>query len=104
MTIEPRPIRRPCSRLSSAIASPIRVPPDQSLTAAAARASARSESRPRSSRVTRVSRVPNTNASTRARAATHACMYCRSMPLYGAIEPLTSQISTSRRGRIACSR
>ena len=29
-TIDPRPIRRPCSRLSSAIASPIRVPPDQS--------------------------------------------------------------------------
>ena len=36
-TIAPRPIRRPCSRLSSASASPIRVPPDQSATASAAR-------------------------------------------------------------------
>ena len=51
---------------------------------------------PRSSRVTRVSRVPNANASTRARAATHACMYCSSIRAYGAIEPLTSQTSTSR--------
>ena len=45
--------------------SPIRVPPAQSLTESATRASARSRSRSRSSRVTRVSRVPNTNDSVR---------------------------------------
>ena len=51
----------------------------QSFAAAAARSRARSGSRPASSAVTRVSRVPNTNASTRLRAATHACMYWSSM-------------------------
>ena len=44
----------------------MRVPPDQSATRSAARCSARSGSRPASSRVMRVSRVPNANASTRA--------------------------------------
>ena len=82
----------------------MRVPPDQSWTASAARRSARSGSRPDSSRVTRVSRVPNTNASTRARAATAACRYWSSIRAYGAIEPETSHTSTSRRGRSAGSR
>ena len=45
--------------------SPMRVPPAQSLTVSATRASARSRSLSRSSRVTRVSRVPNTNDSAR---------------------------------------
>ena len=44
----------------------MRVPPDQSSTRSAARASARSGSRPASSRVIRVSRVPKAKASTRA--------------------------------------
>ncbi len=47
----------------------------------------------------RVSRVPNTNASTRARPATQACTYWSSMRAYGDIEPETSQTSTRRRGR-----
>ena len=42
---DPRPRRRPCTRLSVEIASPMRVPPDQSTTAADARSSARSGSR-----------------------------------------------------------
>ena len=56
----------------------MRVPPDQSSTAwpRAARAVGVAAG---GSRVTRVSRVPNTNASTRARAATEACMYISSM-------------------------
>ena len=45
--------------------SPIRVPPAQSVTDSATRASARSRSRSRSRRVTRVSRVPKTNDSVR---------------------------------------
>ncbi len=43
----------------------MRVPPDQSVTVAATRSSARSRSRSRSRRVTRVRRVPKTNASVR---------------------------------------
>ena len=70
------------------------------MTAAAARSSARSWSRPASSWVIRVRRVPNANASTRRRAATQACMYCSSIRAYGAIEPDTSQTSTSWRGRV----
>ena len=89
------------SRLSSASAAPIRVPPAKSVTAAAARSSARSWSRPPSSLVIRVSRVPNANASTRRRAATDACMYWISIRAYGVIEPDTSHTSTSGRGRRA---
>ena len=80
------------------------MPPDQSDTAAAARATAASGSRPPSSRVTRVRRVPNTNASTRRRAATHACMYWSSMRAYGSIEPDTSHTSTTGRGFTSGSR
>ena len=47
----------------------MRVPPSQSSTCVADLASARSGSCVRSVRVTRVSRVPNTNASTRRPAA-----------------------------------
>ena len=54
----PRPAQVECARRI-----PDRVPPDQSLTASEARASARSGSRARSSRVTRVRCVPKTNAS-----------------------------------------
>ena len=49
--------------------------------------------------VSRVIRVPNANASTRARAATLACTYWSSRRAYGAIEPETSRTSTTRRGR-----
>ena len=47
----------------------------------------------------RVSRVPSANASTRARPTTAACRNRRSARAYGSIEPLTSQSSTTRRGR-----
>ena len=84
------------ARLSSASAAPIRVPPEKSVTASAARSSARSWSRPPSSLVIRVSRVPNANASTRRRAATDACRYWSSIRAYGVIEPDTSHTSTTR--------
>ena len=70
-TTAPRPMRRPCSRLSCAsdVADPRAARP-VARRASAARRSARSGSRPASSRVMRVRRVPNANASTRRRAAT----------------------------------
>ena len=61
----------------------MRVPPPRSTTAPVARASARSTSRPASSWVIRVRRVPNAKASTRRRAATAACTYCSSIRAYG---------------------
>ena len=85
-------------RLSSAIEAPIRVPPEKSTTAAVARRSASSWSRPASSRVMRVSRVPKANASTRRRAATDAWRYCIIARAYGVIEPDTSSTSTTGRG------
>jgi len=51
--------------LNDSIASPMRVPPDQSSTDAVTRLSAASTSWLRSRRVMRVSRVAKTNASTR---------------------------------------
>ena len=60
-----RSVRRAQCWLNVRKDSPIRVPPAQSFTVSATRASARSRSRSRSSRVTRVSRVPNTNDSVR---------------------------------------
>ena len=60
-------------------ASPIRVPPRASCNATAARRSAASGSRPRSSCVIRVSRVAKANASTRRLAVTVACMYASSI-------------------------
>ena len=79
-------------------ARPVRRPPRR-------RARARGRGRGRRARgVTRVSRVPNANASTRARAATQACTYWSSIRAYGAIEPETSSTSTSRRGRCAGAR
>ena len=60
-----RSVRRAHLWLNSRNDSPIRVPPAQSVTASATRASARSRSRSCISRVTRVSRVPNTNDSVR---------------------------------------
>ena len=63
-TRAPRAIpRRPWRSLNALSASPIRVPLDQSGAAAAARWIARSGLRERSARVSRVSRVANTNAS-----------------------------------------
>ena len=56
--------RRPWRSLNAFSASPMRVPLDQSGAAAAARWIARSGWRPASARVSRVSRVANTNAST----------------------------------------
>ena len=55
--------RRPWRSLNARSASPMRVPLDQSGAAAAARWIARSGLRDASARVTRVSRVANTNAS-----------------------------------------
>ncbi len=55
--------RRPWRSLNALSASPMRVPLDQSGAAAAARWIARSGLRERSARVSRVSRVANTNAS-----------------------------------------
>src|SRR5919199_3784317 len=103
-TTEPRPSRRPWTRFKVAIDAPMRVPPDQSTTAADARSSARSGSRRPSSCVIRVSRVPNTNASTRRCVDTAACRYWSSIRAYGAIEPDTSQTSTSFRGPCTCAR
>ena len=60
-----RSVRRAHCWLNVRKLSPMRVPPAQSLTVSATRASARSRSRSRSSRVTRVSRVPKTNDSVR---------------------------------------
>ena len=60
-----RSARRAQCWLNSRNDSPIRVPPAQSVTVSATRSSARSRSRSRRSRVTRVSRVPNTNDSVR---------------------------------------
>ena len=63
-TTAPRAIpRRPWRSLNARSASPMRVPRDQSGAAAAARWIARSGERVASARVTRVSRVANTNAS-----------------------------------------
>ena len=64
-TPELRSVRRAHLWLNSRKLSPIRVPPAQSVTVSATRASARSRSRSFIIRVTRVSRVPNTNDSVR---------------------------------------
>ncbi len=58
-----RSVRRAQWWLNSRNDSPIRVPPAQSVTLSATRARARSRSRSFISRVTRVSRVPNTKDS-----------------------------------------
>ena len=66
----PRPMpRRPWRSVKQRSARPIRVPPDQSGITAAARSSARSGLALCSARVSRVSRVPNTNTSACARVA-----------------------------------
>ena len=82
----------------------MRVPPSQSSTCAPISASARSGSFVRSVRVTRVSRVPNTNVSTRRPAAIAAYANCINAREYGAIDPLMSRISTSGRLRVVRSR
>ena len=82
----------------------MRVPPSQSSTCAPISASARSGSFVRSVRVTRVSRVPNTNVSTRRPAAIAAYANCISAREYGAIDPLMSRMSTSGRLRVVRSR
>ena len=77
----------------------MRVPPAQSLTESATRASARSRSRSRSSRVTRVSRVPNTNDSVRTSdAADRAWTKRSSSREWRSIEPEMSHSTTSERG------
>ena len=91
--------RTPHRSLNARSPAPMRVPPDQSATAPAARASAASGSRDDSSRVMRVSRVPSANASTRPRPTTAAWRNRRSARAYGSIEPDTSHSSTMRRGR-----
>ena len=79
--------------------SPIRVPPAQSLTESATRASARSRSRSRSRRVTRVSRVPNTNDSVRTSDAADSAWTNRSSSReWRSIEPEMSHSTTSERG------
>ena len=80
----------------------MRVPPDQSATVAETRARPMSGSRPASSRVTRVSCVPNTNASTRTLATRPSAMTNRmSRREWRSIDPLMSQMTTMERGRIA---
>ncbi len=78
-----RRTRRAQRRLNVRNDSPIRVPPDQSLTVSATRVRARSRSRSRSSRVTRVRRVPNTKASVRTADAARAWLKRRSRPGHG---------------------
>ena len=75
----------------------MRVPPSQSSTMRPISCSARSGSLVRSVRVTRVSRVPKQNTSTRRPAAIAANANCMSAREYGAIEPEMSRISTSGR-------
>src|SRR5215207_4501486 len=82
-----------------AIAAPIRVPPDQSPTAALACSRARPTSRSWSVVVNRVSPVANTNASDSIPAATAARSEASRTRENRSIEPETSQSSTSRRGR-----
>ena len=81
--------------------SPMRVPPAQSLTASATRARARSRSRSLSSRVTRVSRVPNTNDSVRTSLAALSAWTNRSSRReWRSMDPLMSQMTTSERGSL----
>ena len=92
--------RTPHSSLNARNPSPRRVPPAQSTTRPAAACTAASGSRDDSSRVTRVSRVPSANASTRVRLTTAACTNRTNARAYGSMEPLTSSSSTSGRGRV----
>ena len=79
--------------------SPIRVPPAQSLTVSATRASARSRSLSRSSRVTRVSRVPKTNDSARTSDDAESAWTKRSNSReWRSIEPEMSHRTTRDRG------
>ena len=73
----------------------MRVPPDQSSTAAEHSASASSGSFMRSCRVTFVSRVPNRKVCTLRRFSDTACMKCRKMREYCPIEPEMSAKTTS---------
>ena len=100
MTIpDVRSVRRAHFWLKVRNDSPIRVPPAQSLTESATRASARSRSRSRSSRVTRVSRVPNTNDSVRTSEAAESAWTKRSSSReWRSIEPEMSHRTTSERG------
>ena len=75
----------------------MRVPPSQSFTRAAARASASSGSRWASSRVMLVSRVAKTKLWTRRRRSASACRKCRNSREYSAIEPEMSTSATMRR-------
>ena len=83
-----RSTRRAQSLLKVRSDAPMRVPPDQSETAAETRARAASGSRPASSRVTRVRWVPKTKASVRTPATRRSAMAKRmrsaSVPLHGA--------------------
>ena len=86
--------RRAHSLLKARSEEAMRVPPDQSGTAAEQAASASSGSRSRSARVTLVSRVPNRNVMTRFRASVSACRKCKKMRLYWLIEPEISSSAT----------
>ncbi len=96
--------RVPHSSLNVRRHSPSRVPPLQSSTRSAARRRALSGSWPPSSRVSRVSRVPRANASTRWRPPTAAWTKRSIARAYGSIEPLMSSSRTSRRRRSPGSR
>ena len=96
-----RSVRRAQCWLNVRKLSPMRVPPAQSLTVSATRASARSRSRSRSSRVTRVRRVPNTNDSTWTSLADEsAWTKRRSSREWRSIEPQMSAMTTSERGSL----
>src|SRR5664279_3684210 len=84
-----RNTRRAQRRLNVRNDSPILVPPDQSLTVRETRVRARSRSRSRRSRVTRVRRVPNTNASVRTAEAARAWLNRRRTRAWRSIEPET---------------
>ena len=96
-----RSVRRAHCWLNVRKLSPMRVPPAQSLTASATRARARSRSLSRRSRVTRVSRVPNTNDSVRTSlAAARAWMNRSSSREWRSIDPQMSHRTTSERGSL----
>ena len=91
--------RRPQTSLKAASYSPMRVPPAQSGTARAARASARSGSRPAQvRRQPRQARAERERLDVAAAPRTAACRNITMARAYGSIEPETSTRKTSLRG------
>ncbi len=100
---ELRSVRRAHWWLNCRNDSPIRVPPAQSVTVSATFASARSRSRSFINRVTRVSRVPNTNDSVRTSfVRASAWTNRRSRREWRSMEPEMSHSTTSWRGSLIC--